>query len=262
MTDLGPAAQEQGALWSSSARDWAEFQEPVVLPAQRRTLDKLDIKSGDRLLDIGCGAAGALRHAADAGAEIHGLDAAGALLDIARERFPRSDFRLGDIATLPWPDHSFDVVVGFNSFQYAEDPVAAVGEARRVLVPGGRLGVVVWGSAAECEAVAHFEALAALLPPKPPGSPGPLAGEQAVADWIRDAGFTLTSDEAVDCPWHYPNRDHALRALMSAGPISRIVNAVGAQAVTSSLTECLERFRQPDGSYLFRNKFRSLTALA
>ena len=54
--------------------------------------------------------------AADRGARIAGIDATGPLVEIARERVPDGDFRVGDMEDLPWDDESFDVVTGFNSF--------------------------------------------------------------------------------------------------------------------------------------------------
>ncbi len=56
---------------------------------------------------------------ASLGATVSGLDASDTLLEIARERAPSADFRLGDLEALPFDDDSFDVVTGFNSFQYA-----------------------------------------------------------------------------------------------------------------------------------------------
>lgn len=227
-------------------------------PAFDATLDKLDLQPGRSLLDVGCGSGLATSLAAQRGARVTGVDAAEELLEIARTRTPEGEFRRADIVRLPWPDGSFDVVTGFNSFQYAPDPVQALAEARRVLRPGGRLGVVVWGAVQECEAVAHFLALRALLPPNPQAAP-PLAGEQHIDDMARAAGFEIDTDERVDCPWRYPSLDVALRGLMSAGPVVKVVDAVGEQAVRDALSGCLADFRQADGSYLFRNKFRSLT---
>jgi hypothetical protein len=66
----------------------------------------------------------------------------------------------------------------------------------------------------------------------------------------------------VECPWHYPDLDTALKALMAAGPLSRVIQHAGREAVVAALTDCLSDFQQPDGSYLFTNKFRSLTATA
>jgi ubiquinone/menaquinone biosynthesis C-methylase UbiE len=56
--------------------------------------------------------------AADRGASVAGIDAAGELLEIAAERTPGGDFRVGDIQALPWPENSFDAVTGFSSFQF------------------------------------------------------------------------------------------------------------------------------------------------
>ncbi|MFN2581222.1 MAG: class I SAM-dependent methyltransferase [Candidatus Dormibacteria bacterium] len=258
---LTPSAEEQGSLWGMRARDWSELQEPVVRPAHQRVLDRRELRGGMSLLDVGCGAGLATQLARDAGCRISGIDASQPLLAVARERVPDGDFRRGELLSLPWDDAAFDVVTGFNSFQYATDPVAALTEARRVMKAGGRLGVVVWGSADECEAVAHFTALRALItPPPPPGGPAPLADEQRIAEMVSAAGFVVTSDERVDCPWHYPDLDTALRALKSAGPVARYIDRVGETAVDAALTGCLKNFQQPDGSYLFRNKFRALTA--
>lgn len=256
---MDDSALKQGELWGKSGTDWAELQEPMVRPAYERVFQRVDIQSGELLLDIGCGAGLASAMAQSHGAEVSGIDAAEPLLRIARRRVPEGDFRVGDIASLPWPDETFDVVLGFNSYQYADDPVGALRETSRVLRPGGRVGIIVWGPAEQCEAVAHFRALRALVPP-PPDAPGPLAGEQAVAQWVEDGGLQLCSDELVDCPWRYPDVGTALRALMSAGPIARYIERAGRDAVERALTACVNGFRTDDGGVLFRNKFRALTA--
>jgi ubiquinone/menaquinone biosynthesis C-methylase UbiE len=59
---------------------------------------------------------------------------------------PAGDFRVGDLQFLPLADGDFDVVTGFNSFQFAADPVAALAEANRVAKPGTPIFVLVWGS--------------------------------------------------------------------------------------------------------------------
>jgi SAM-dependent methyltransferase len=260
--NLSPAAARQGELWSTRAREWAELQEGGVRPAQEAVLDAAGVGPGTRLLDVGCGAAGADVIARSRGAEISGLDAAEEMLEVARDRIPDGDFRLGELRQLPWEPDSFDVVVGFNSFQYAEDPVAALREARRVVKPGGAVGIVVWGPPEQCEAVAHFKALGALMPPPPPGAPGPLAGEQQVAKWATEAGLAVEMDRLVDCPWAYPDLETALRALMSAGPVVNIAQQAGEAAVVDALRACLADFATADGGYVFHNRFRVLLTRA
>jgi len=74
-----------------------------------------------------------------------GLDAAEALLDVARKRTPSGDFRQGEMEELPFADGTFDVVTGFNSLQYAADPVNALRQARRVSKPSAKVAMAVWG---------------------------------------------------------------------------------------------------------------------
>jgi ubiquinone/menaquinone biosynthesis C-methylase UbiE len=79
--------------------------------------------------------------AADRGASVAGIDAAEGLIEIAAERTPEGEFRVGDLEELPWPEDSFDVVTGFSAFQFADDKVRALSEARRV--SGGSVAVVI-----------------------------------------------------------------------------------------------------------------------
>lgn len=80
--------------------------------------------------------------AAKLGADVSGIGASEALLVIAKERVHSADFQLGDLEGIPFADDSFDVVTGFNSFQYAGNPVMALAEAQRVTKPGGTVVVV------------------------------------------------------------------------------------------------------------------------
>src|SRR5690242_9492272 len=111
-------AELQGRLWSVNAADWAELHEQYVEPAYIAALDALGVGQDTRMLDIGCGAGLALRLAADRGADVTGLDAALGLLEYARRRVPGATIIQDELQTLPFPDHAFDAVTAFNSFQY------------------------------------------------------------------------------------------------------------------------------------------------
>ncbi|TMD43313.1 MAG: class I SAM-dependent methyltransferase [Chloroflexi bacterium] len=116
-------AQAQGALWGVQAHNFAERQEGMLLPAYKKVFDLTNVGRGTRLLDVGCGPGLATQLAAKLGASVTGLDASEAELSIARERVPDGDFRQGEMEELPYADASFDVVTGFNSFQYADGDV-------------------------------------------------------------------------------------------------------------------------------------------
>jgi SAM-dependent methyltransferase len=133
------SAEVQGPLWSTRAEDWVVHQEHVVLPLYESVLAGLEIGEGLDLLDAGCGSGLFALLAERAGARVHGLDAAAGPIAIARRRLPRAEFRIGELEDFPYDDGAFDIVTGFNSFQYATDPVRALREASRVTRSGGRV---------------------------------------------------------------------------------------------------------------------------
>jgi SAM-dependent methyltransferase len=256
-TDVG-TAELQGRLWSVSTSDWAELQEPYLEPAFRAGLDAVGVGEGTRLLDVGCGAALALRFAADRGADVSGLDAAAGMLEYARRRVPGAELVQGEIQSLPFPDDAFDAVTGFNSFQYAADPVAALHEAKRVASPGGRILALVWSPAEMCELAPHLQSLGALMPPPPTDTPGPFAlcGRDALDEFFTSAGLEVADVADVMCTFAYPDTATAVRALSSAGPVVRIAEHAGAEAVRLDIEAFLAQHVRPNGSYAIRNPFR------
>jgi SAM-dependent methyltransferase len=253
-----------GRLWGTRARDWADIQEGQCCAAYEAVFESLALRPGARYCDVGCGAGLAARLAADRGAGVTGIDAAEGLLEIARERVTDADFHLGDLEELPFAAATFDVVTGFNAFQFAADPVAALREARRVTKPSGRVVVLTWGSPQGMEAAAIVGALKPLLPPSPPGAPGPfaLSDERALRAFAASAGLTALEVSEVACPWHYPDLATALRGLGSSGVAAKAAEHAGAQAVDELHAAALAPFRQADGSYRVGASFRWLTAAA
>src|SRR5664279_1747813 len=120
----------------------------------RAVVESAAVGAGSRVLDVGCGSGLFCSLAAKRGAAVAGIDAAEGLLAIARERTPGGDFRTGDMEELPFADSSFDLVSGFNSFQFAADPVNALNQAKRVAKPTGKVSMAVWGAAKDCQAAA------------------------------------------------------------------------------------------------------------
>lgn len=257
MTKVG-TAELQGRLWSTNAADWAEFQEPYLEPAFRAGLDVVGVGAGTRFLDVGCGAGLALRLAADRGADVTGLDAAAGMLESARRRVPGAKLIQGEIQAPPFEDAVFDAVTGFNSFQYAADPVTALREAKRVTKPGGRVLALVWSPVEMCELAPHLQSLGALMPPPPPGAPGPfaLSGRDALEAFFASAGLEVAEIADVMCTFAYPDTATALKALSAGGPVVRVAEHVGADAVRLDIEAFLAPHVRSDGSYAIRNPFR------
>src|SRR5688572_31538984 len=95
-------AQVQGELWGAKAGDWTTLQEPGWRPVYETVLREAGVGTGTKLLDAGCGAGGALLVAREMGADVAGLDAAPALVAIARERLPGARIEVGELEELPF----------------------------------------------------------------------------------------------------------------------------------------------------------------
>ncbi|MGR3660047.1 MAG: class I SAM-dependent methyltransferase [Paracoccaceae bacterium] len=255
-------AEINGHLWGAAARDWADIQEAMVRTVYHAVHDRTGVSASTHYLDVGCGSGMAATLASERGARISGLDAAAPLLNIARERVPHGDFRTGDLEELPFADNSFDVVTGFNSFQYAGNPGIALAEAGRVTRSGGTIVVMTWGIPDGMEAGAVIGALKPLLPPPPPGAPGPfaLSDETTLRDFATDAGLTPVEVFDVDSPWIYPDKATALRGLMATGVVARALDFASKVEITAAYAAALQTFRQSDGSYYIGATYRCLLA--
>jgi SAM-dependent methyltransferase len=96
---------------------------------------------GDDLLDVGIGTGRASLPLARAGKKITGIDSSRAMLDKTKELAGSTPLRLlvGDLASLPFPDNTFDTVLALNTIAHFPHWEAIVAEWSRVVRPGGRL---------------------------------------------------------------------------------------------------------------------------
>jgi demethylmenaquinone methyltransferase / 2-methoxy-6-polyprenyl-1,4-benzoquinol methylase len=109
----------------------------------RRATVRQTVRPGDRVLDACCGTGDLAIAAKKAGAgNVVGVDFSPRMLDRARRKAPELEWVNGDVLALPFEDASFEsAVVGFG-VRNVEDLGAALRELRRVLRPGGRLGIL------------------------------------------------------------------------------------------------------------------------
>ena len=213
--------------WGRKAVDFATLSEPSNCREYVTMHHRLGVDAGDRLLDVACGSGLAIELARLRGAACCGIDASPRLVAVARDRNPESDIRVGDMHALHWDQASFDVVTSFRGI-WGTTP-DAVAELHRVLRPGGRAGITVWGHIkvspgawalapfrlAATEKVDNQAGMVAL------GRPG--AGEQLLASY----GFT--DIERVDVPFAWESADPQIyaRGLASTGPAYEAIQNVG-----------------------------------
>jgi SAM-dependent methyltransferase len=257
---MGTAAI-QGGLWNGNPRDWAELQEPQFSPLYQGVLDSVGVRAGTKVLDVGCGSGMFCSLAAARRATVAGIDAAEGLVAIARERTPSGDFRVGEMEELPFADASFDLVTGFNSFQFAADPINALRQAKRATKPDGAVAMAVWGLPKDCQAAALLKAMSSLLPP-PPGSPGPFALSEpgAMEDTLVKAGLRPEQAVDVDVPFEFADDEIGYRAMAASGPGTRAIRIAGRDKLRTALLAALAPFKSASGSCHLANKFRFVIA--
>lgn len=251
-----------GKLWGASANDWANIQEHTCATVYRAVFDHLNFNSDVNYLDVGCGSGLAASLAAERGAKVSGVDAAEPLIEIAKERTPTGDFRISDIESLPFEDNTFTCITGFNSFQYAGNPSIALAEAKRVGTPEATVVVMTWGEPEGMEAAQLVASLKPLLPPPPPGAPGPfaLSDEKLLREFASVSGLQPVEVFDVDSPWIYPCLDTAMRGLRSSGVAAKAIENTSLDAVNEAHQTVLEPFVQKDGSLKIGATFRCLVA--
>jgi SAM-dependent methyltransferase len=257
------SAERWGPLWGACAADWT-LTEDQQLPTYEAALDHVGLQPGQRVLDVGCGAGGFLRLVEGRGGIPAGIDAAEALVAIARERLPAADLRVGEMEQLPYDDATFDVVTGFNSFFFANDIVAALREARRVAKAGATVVIQVWGAHERCD-VDSMKAIARpFLPPRPADAQpdGDLSQPGAVEALAAEAG--LAPEDAFESTWplEYADDETLGRALLAPAGLAVLVGPEREQQVREAIVAGLARFRTADGGYRLSNEYRVVIARA
>jgi SAM-dependent methyltransferase len=254
------SAGVQGRLWSGAARDWADHQEPMMLPCYAVVFRAIGLRPDMHLLDAGCGSGLAMELATKQGARPTGLDAAVGMLAIAWERLPHADIRHGELEQLPFDRGTFDAVTAFDSLAYTDHPVTALRELCRVARPGAPVAILTWAEPERCGIRAALDAVAALLPPPAPGAPGPFTlGEPGALEALAAAvGLAVEAVGEVPVTFGYGSLDAAVRAQLAGGPAQRAVAYVGRQATAEAVAVALAGYARPDGGYRLANVFRYL----
>src|SRR3954447_13143132 len=145
------------AMWASVAPGWATYADRTDergAPLTARMLDRAAVAPGDRVLELACGPGGAGLEAAervgpegtvivsDVAAEMTALAAARA----AERGLTNTEARVLDLEAIAEDDGSFDVVLCREGLMLVPEPERAAAEIARVLAPGGRFAVAVWGA--------------------------------------------------------------------------------------------------------------------
>jgi uncharacterized peroxidase-related enzyme len=232
--------------WGRKAVDFATLGEPANCREYVTMHHRLGVGADDRLLDVACGSGLAVELATLRGARCAGIDASPRLLAIARERSPDADLRMGDMNALPWADGSFDVVTSFRGI-WGTTP-RAVAEAFRVLVPGGRVGITVWGHLKVSPGAWAFAPFTLAPEPKVENQAAMVAlGRPGVGEaLLAESGFVEVQRIEVPFVFEFSDPETYARALASMGPAFEAIQAVGEPSFREAAVQ-IARERMQEG---------------
>src|SRR3954468_19357883 len=204
------------------------------------TIEAAAPATGERVLDVGCGAGAGSRPLAarvGPGGQVLGVDISEPLISRARARAPRDTpalFRVADASSAELPEGAFDILFSRFGVMFFDDPTKAFAHMRRALKPGGRVAFVCWRGVAENDWMRlPMGAIKGIVPPRAPPdpeAPGPFSfgDPERVARILTAAGFTDIAIAPFDASVPFGEGgtrdaaiDDAVKMALEVGPLSR-----------------------------------------
>jgi SAM-dependent methyltransferase len=153
MTTSGEAGIRAAATYDAAADAYDDPANSFWARFGRRTVERLGLRTGDRVLDVCCGSRASAIPAAEtvgASGSVLGVDLSERLLALARTKANRQglrniEFRAGDLLDLGVPASRFDAVVCVFGVFFVPDMPMAVRALSRAVRPGGQLAITTWG---------------------------------------------------------------------------------------------------------------------
>lgn len=202
---------KMGPKDSDEAEAYARLREPLTLPYGLDTLTALRVEPGERLLDLAAGTGGVALASARRGVEVVAVDCSPGMMSFLATRAKEAGFKsvsaqVMDGQKLDLPTDHFDAACSVFGIMFFPDHVAGLAELRRVLKPGGRVGVAVWQNPLQMDHLAIWERVARRFDTNVTGPFRPLAWvrmdtSEGLRQELEVAGFREISVVPVSHEW-------------------------------------------------------------
>jgi len=258
--------------WDLAAQDYESLWQAQLAEARSRLLACAAPACGERVLDIACGTglvAFAAAQVVGPAGHVVGVDISERMVEAARQRardrnLPNATFLRMEMGSLALPDASFDVATCALGLMYAPNPEVALAELRRVMRPGGRVVIAVWGERARCGWAEVFR----IVDEEVASEVCPLFfrfGERdALATACSAAGFTVTAQHRIATTLEYVSAGEACDAAFVGGPVAIAWSRFDAptrERARQRYTESIAPWRTPQG-YRIPGEFVVVSAVA
>jgi ubiquinone/menaquinone biosynthesis C-methylase UbiE len=214
--------------WDLATDDYEPLWQAHLAEAQAAMMAWADLKAGKRVLDIACGTglvSFAAARAVGPHGQVLGVDLSGRMVRSAQRRASQMNlsncsFARMDAETLGLPNASFDVVLCALGLMYMPDPEQALREMRRVLRPGGRICLAVWGERSKCGWSALFPIIDAEVASEVCPLFFQLGQQDALARLCADAEFESIEHRRMSITLTFADASDACNAAFVGGPVA------------------------------------------
>jgi SAM-dependent methyltransferase len=247
MPHINSIKQQQRRIWS--AGDFSVVATASTIVGER-LCESVDLRAGQRVLDIATGSGNTALAAARRFCDVTGVDFVPSLLERARERAAAErldiEFLEADAESLPFPDASFDVVLSTFGVMFAPDQAKAAAELLRVCRSGGKLGLTTWPPSGF---IGEVQRTSMRFSPPPAGlqPPGLWGTEQRLRELLGD-GVTSLSISGQTLMMRHESIDGWLDFTRNYfGPVRSLVEQLDADkrlAVTAEVADIARRFNR------------------
>jgi SAM-dependent methyltransferase len=250
---------EWGASFAKASTTAMSFYDEIMVPRwfepwARLLLDKLGPESGQAVLDVACGPGTVTRLAAQRvgpKGSVTGCDLSPAMLELARSKSSIDGSATIEYLECPAdalgvPDETFDLVTCQQGLQFFPNRIAALAEMRRVLRPGGKLGIAVWCSIEDCPpflalADALNQVLGTEIANVYKGGPWGLADSASLIQLANDSGFVDVEVRKYELPIVFDGGPGQLLLTLRATSVAATLAKLS-EADQTALASALEEF--------------------
>lgn len=214
--------------WDLAAGDYEALWQAQLAQAQTRLLACVALRPGEQVLDVACGTGlVSLDAALSVGprGQVTGVDLSARMVEAAERRaqarqLHQARFQRMDAEQLTLADASVDAALCAFGLMYLPEPEQALRELVRVLRPGGRVGLAVWGERARCAWSALFPIVDAEVATEVCPLFFRLGQADTLARLCAGAGLVQVQTERMRTTLHYASGDEACRAAFAGGPVA------------------------------------------
>jgi len=213
--------------WDKAAKFYDKSWKAQLKPAQNKLMEMMNLQPGEKVLETACGTGLVTARIAEAvgpNGQVTATDLSDGMLDLAKKNVHTNneslEFRRMDAEDLDLEENSFNAAICALGLMYVPDPLQSLHEMYRVLKPGGRAGIAIWGERKHCGWADIFPIVDQFVA----SEVCPMFFQQGTGNTLENsmktAGFRDIEMIRFQQKLSFRNEEHVLTATFAGGPVA------------------------------------------